>query len=155
MLKLRIVSAILVTLAGLALASAASAQDSAPTDGADVWQVVEDQWNAEEKGDRKWPERLLVDNFSGWDKSAPAPRGKRSTIYWNRFTERQGSTVAHELYPLSIVVNGDVAIAHYLYSSAFESKDGEVETTNGRFTDVLVRTPDGWKFLSWHGGADE
>jgi ketosteroid isomerase-like protein len=117
--------------------------------------IIEDQWNADEKGDKRWPERLLTDDFSGWDKSSPAPRSKSSTIYWNRFSERQGETVAHELYPLSILVRGDTAIAHYLYTTAFETRDGEIEVTNGRFTDVLVRTDEGWKFLSWHGGADE
>ena len=42
-----------------------------------------------------------------------------------------------------------------MYSSAFRDKDGDVEMSNGRFSDVLVRTEDGWKFLSWHGGDDE
>lgn len=134
--------------------SLALAQDP-PSDAANIWVVIEEQWNAEEKGDKRWPERLLTDDFSGWDKSSPAPRSKSSTIYWNRFSERQGETVAHELYPLSILVRGDTAIAHYLYTTAFEAKDGEIEVTNGRFTDVLVRTDEGWKFLSWHGGADE
>ena len=135
-------------------ANTAIAQDP-PSDGANVWVVIEEQWDAEESGDKRWPERLRTDDFSGWDKSSPAPRSKGSTIYWNRFSERQGETVAHELYPLSILVRGDTAIAHYLYTTAFETKDGEIEVTNGRFTDVLVRTDEGWRFLSWHGGADE
>lgn len=138
----------------VSVTNAAVAQEP-PSDGANVWVVIEEQWNAEEKGDKRWPDRLLTDDFSGWDKSSPAPRSKNSTIYWNRFAERQGETIAHELYPLSILVRGDTAIAHYLYTTAFQSKDGEIEVTNGRFTDVLVRTDQGWKFLSWHGGADE
>jgi hypothetical protein len=46
-------------------------------------------------------------------------------------------------------------VAHYLYTSAYENRDDEVEMNNGRYSDVLVRTKDGWKFLTWHGGADE
>jgi ketosteroid isomerase-like protein len=65
-----------------------------------------------------------------------------------------GKMIAHELYPLSIVVRGDVAVAHYLYSSATRLTDENIEVGNGRYTDVLVRTEDGWKFLSWHGGKD-
>ena len=133
--------------------TSALAQDE-PSDAANVWQIVYTQWEAEEEGDRNWPNELLADNFSGWNKASPAPRDKASTIYWDRFSERQGKTVAHELYPLSIIVEGDVAIAHYLYTSAFQDKEGEIEVTNGRFTDVLVRTDNGWRFLSWHGGAD-
>jgi ketosteroid isomerase-like protein len=66
-----------------------------------------------------------------------------------------GRVVRYELYPLSITVHGDVAVAHYLYSTAFKKKDGDIEMSNGRYTDVLVRTEDGWKFLAWHGGDDD
>ena len=48
----------------------------------------------------------------------------------------------------------DVAVAHYLYSSAYKPKSGDIEMNNGRYTDVLVRTEDGLKFIAWHGGDD-
>ena len=134
--------------------SLAFAQDAA-NDQADVWSVVEDQWNADENGDKKWPDRRLTDDFSGWGKASPAPRSKTSTKMWDRFDDEMGKMLAHELYPLSIVVHGDVAVAHYLYSSAYQPKDGEIEMRNGRYTDVLVRTDSGWKFLAWHGGEDD
>jgi len=124
-------------------------------DSADVWSVIEEEWNADESGDRNWPDRLLLDDFSGWGANSPAPRSKSSTKMWDRFNEQLGKMLAHELYPLSIVVHDDVAVAHYLYSSAFKSKDGDIEMSNGRYTDVLVRTDDGWRFLTWHGGEDE
>lgn len=124
-------------------------------DSADVWSVVEAQWDAEEKGDKRWIKRMLTDNFAGWSSNSPAPRSKSSTEMWDRFNDQQGKTIAHELYPLSIVIHGDTAIAHYLYTSAHEDKDGKVELNNGRYTDVLVRSDDGWKFIAWHGGDDE
>jgi ketosteroid isomerase-like protein len=138
----------------LIVAGAASAQDER-NDEADVWATIEDQWEAQESGDEGWIDRLLVDEFSGWTKESPAPRSKSSTKMWQRFSDEQGETIEHELYPYRIVVNNDVAVAHYFYSSAFESKDDEVEVSNGRYTDILIRTEDGWKFLAWHGGDDE
>ena len=120
----------------------------------DVWSVIEQEWNADEDGDRDWPDRLLTEDFSGWGYDSPAPRSKTSTKMWDRFSEQLGKMVAHELYPLSIVVHNDVAVAHYLYSSAFKPKDGDIEVSNGRYTDVLVRTDEGWRFLTWHGGDD-
>jgi len=138
----------------LILSGTVVAQETA-NDQADVWSVVERQWEAVGKGDKKWIERFLVDEFSGWQKNSPAPRNKSSTQMWERFNETQGSVVAHELYPLAIIVHGDVAVAHYLYTSAFKDSDGDVDVNNGRFSDVLVRTEDGWRFLSWHGGDDE
>ena len=149
-----------VTVSGflLLVVGSAVAQDEgngAVDDQADVWATVEDQWDAEKNGDRKWTERMLVEDFSGWGKNSPAPRSKASTKMWDRFNDEQGSMVAHELYPLAIVVHGDLAIAHYLYSSAYQDKDDKVEMNNGRYTDVLVRTEEGWKFIAWHGGDDD
>jgi ketosteroid isomerase-like protein len=138
----------------LLLSGFAAAQDTSG-DQANIWAQVERQWNEVEDGDRKWIDELLMADFSGWPKNSPAPRNKASTKMWNRFNETQGKLVAHELYPLNIIVHGDVAVAHYLYTSAYKNKDGEVEMTNGRYSDVLVRTDEGWKFLSWHGGSDE
>jgi hypothetical protein len=147
-LKLVLVSAFLLSF------TSAFAQDTTD-DSANVWSVIEEEWNADEKGDKKWPDRLLTDDFSGWGNDSPAPRSKSSTKMWDRFDEQMGKMLAHELYPLSIVVHENVAVAHYLYSSASQSKDGDIEMSNGRYTDILVRTDDGWKFLSWHGGKDD
>ena len=145
---------LLIIFSSMAVGSICLAQDAAG-DRADVWSVVEQQWDAEEGGDKKWMERYLAEDFSGWQKDSPAPRNKSSMKMWDRFMDSQGSLVAHELYPLQIIVHDDVAIAHYMYTSAYRSKDGDVELNNGRFSDVLIRTEDGWKFLSWHGGDDE
>ncbi len=144
----------LLVLSSISIGGVCLAQDKAG-DRADVWSVVEQQWDAEESGDKKWMDRYLADDFSGWQKDSPAPRNKASMQMWDRFMDSQGNMVAHELYPLQIIVHDDVAIAHYVYTSAYRDKDGEVELSNGRFSDVLIRTEDGWKFLSWHGGDDE
>lgn len=141
--------------AALLLAIGVANAQEETDDQVDVWAVVETQWNADEKGDKKWVEKYLSDDFMGWGTNSPAPRSKESTRMWDRFNDSQGRSVAHELYPLAIVVHDDVAVAHYLYTSAFEGKDGEVEVNNGRYSDILVRTDDGWKFLAWHGGDDE
>ena len=138
----------------LLISGFAAAQDTA-SDQASIWAVVERQWNAVEDNDKKWIDELLMPDFSGWPKNSPAPRNKSSTKMWSRFNESQGKLVAHELYPLAIIVHRDVALAHYLYTSAYKNKDGEVEMTNGGYSDVLFRTDEGWKFLSWHGGADD
>lgn len=138
----------------LCLSSLAFAQDTAD-DEADVILAIEEQWEAQQDGDKDWLDEMLVDDFSAWPNSAPAPRSKSSTKLWNRFADTQGSMIEHELYFQNIAVRGDVAVAHYFYTSAYQDKDDEVEVTNGRYTDILVRTDDGWKFLAWHGGDDE
>ena len=136
------------------LSGSAIAQD-AKDDAADVWATIEGEWNAAEKRDDDALDEYLADKFMGWGKESPAPRSKASTRMWNEFNDSQGRTLKHELYPLSIVVHEDVAVAHYLYTVATEDSDDEVEVSNGRYTDVLIRTDDGWKFLAWHGGDDD
>lgn len=138
----------------LGLSGTAIAQE-ATDDHADVILAIEEQWQAEQEGNDDWIDDSLVDNFSAWPRRSPAPQSKSSTRLWNRFFNTQGQMVEHELYFQNIAVRGDVAVAHYFYMSAFEDNDGDVEVSHGRYTDVLVRTEDGWKFLSWHGGDDE
>lgn len=119
-----------------------------------VWSVIEEQWEASQRGDRLWVEKLLSGDFSGWPKDAPAPRDKASTRLWNDFETKQSKGLVHELYPLSTVIHGDMAVAHYLYTNAVENKEGETKVSNGRYTDILVRSDGEWKFIAWHGGDD-
>jgi len=143
-----------VAIIFLSLSGVAIAQNSAD-DEADVILLIEEQWEAQQDGDDNWSDDMLVDSFSSWPTQAPAPRSKSSTQLWNRFADSQGRMIEHELYFQNIVVHGNVAVAHYFYTSAYENNDQEVEVTNGRYTDVLVRTEGGWKFLAWHGGDDD
>ena len=124
-------------------------------DEANVLLTVERAWEASRKGDHDDFDDMLVDSFMGWSKSSPAPRSKTSTSRWHRLGDEMGRVMRYELYPLWITVQDDVAVAHYLYSVAIKGKDGEIKMSNGRYSDVLVRTEDGWKFLAWHGGKDD
>ena len=150
---MNVTARLVLTLIGTLLFPAAMAQD-ATDDEADVLLTIEREWEAAQKGDQKAIDNMLTIDFMGWEKTSPAPRSKRSNANWRRFSEQMGRIVRYELYPLSITVHGDVAVAHYLYSTAFKSKEGDIEMANGRYTDVLVRTEEGWKFFAWHGGDD-
>lgn len=140
-------------LLGALLSFATMAQDTTD-DEADVLLTIEREWEAAQKGDQDKIDDMLTRDFMGWEKTSPAPRSKNSNSKWRRFSEQMGRIVRYELYPLSITVHNDVAIAHYLYSTAYKAKGGEIEMANGRYTDVLVRTEDGWRFVAWHGGDD-
>jgi hypothetical protein len=48
-----------------------------------------------------------------------------------------------------------MAVAHYLYTNAVQTKDKKIEVSNGRYTDILVRDGDVWKFIAWHGGDNQ
>lgn len=146
-------------LAGIFLftAAAAPAQDAVAdqaSDQAAVWAAVERIWETAENNGN-WVESMLSADFMGWPNTSPAPRSKASVRMWNRFEQEQTNGITHELYPLSIVVHGDMAVVHYLYTNAVQTRDKKTEVSNGRYTDVLVRDNGAWKFISWHGGDDE
>lgn len=129
----------------------ASAQTS---DESAVWSVIESVWQSAQRGKTDWVDEALAADFVGWSNTSPAPRDKGSTRKWNNFSTKQSDILEYELYPLSIIVHGDMAVAHYLYSSASKSKGENVKMASGRYTDVLVRIDGAWKFISWHGGDD-
>ena len=151
---MNLVIRIALVLLGTAVFSAANAQDTRD-DEADVLLTIEREWQASVKGDQDEVDEMLTSDFMAWGKDSPAPRSKTSTSKWNRFAQQMGRVLRYEIYPLSITISGDVAVAHYLYSTAYKPKNGDIEMSNGRYTDVLVRTDDGWKFLAWHGGNDD
>lgn len=144
---------ILLGLFGLLAFGASLAQDIRD-DEADVLLTIEREWEASRKNDHDKVADMLTADFMAWEKDSPAPRTRQSTTRWNRISDEMGRVLRYELYPLSITVHGDVAVAHYLYSVAFRPKDAKVEMSSGRYTDVLVRVEDGWQFLAWHGGDD-
>jgi ketosteroid isomerase-like protein len=148
-----ILAAMLLLTSGNAVAQD-TADDQAADDHAAVWSAVEAIWAAEENGDNKWVEEMLSADFVGWPNNSPAPRSKSSIRMWNNFDQGQTSGLTHELYPLSIVVHGDMAVVHYLYTNAVQTKDKKANVSSGRYTDVLVRDDGAWKFISWHGGDD-
>lgn len=145
----------ILLLASGTTAAQDTVEDPAADDHAAVWSAVEAIWAAEEGGDSKWVEEMLSADFVGWPNNSPAPRTKASVRMWNNFEQDQASGITHELFPLSIVVHGDMAVVHYLYTNAVQTKDKKTNVSSGRYTDVLVRDGGSWKFISWHGGADD
>ncbi len=146
---------LLTVLAILIIIPAAPVPAQSNNDEAAVWATVEQQWRAVKRGESKWVEDLLSADFVGWPKDSPAPRNKTSMRVWTEFSLRQGELLEYELYPQSIVVHGNMAVVHYLYTTANKPKGGDLVTRNGRYTDILVRADSGWKFVAWHGGDDD
>ena len=120
------------------LASGTAIAQGSADDQVAVWEAVEAIWVAEESGDDKWIETMLSADFMGWPNNSPAPRSKSSTRTWSSFNQDQTNGVTHELYPLSIVVHGDMAIVHYLYTNAVQARDKKISVSNGRFVYLVL-----------------
>ena len=123
-------------------------------DQLEVWKVIETQWQMEQAKNEAWIQSMLHEDFVGWSDENPMPRNKKATARWNEYSRDLSTTHMQQLDPVAIVVEGSTAVAHYYYATASEDADGERETSYGRYTDVLVKTSDGWKFIAWRGGDD-
>ncbi len=116
----------------------------------EVWQIISKQWDLEKAGDEAWME-LLHPSFQAWPNESPMPLDKTDAARFIAAEAGRFKIVAQDLAPVGIVVTGDTAVIHYFHTTITEYSDGERETAVGRSTDVLTRTEDGWRFVSFVG----
>lgn len=135
------------------VASAASAQTWS-TDQQDVWKVEDQQWKMAAAKDASWIDKMVYPSLSYWDTDQVAPQNKASLSRWNRYTSGNSTVLEQEIFPISMTITGNVAVAQYRYTVARENYKKERETISGRYTDILMKDGGQWKFLAWAGGDD-
>jgi ketosteroid isomerase-like protein len=120
-----------------------------------IWSQVESHWMAQAKKDLGAVMAQLHPDFTGWSHDQPVPDDRQATEKWIRYQMAMRETTMHELKPLEIQVVGNTAVVHYYFVQVSQNPDETHETVRGRFTDVLIRTGEGWKFIAWHGGEED
>jgi hypothetical protein len=148
---LRVFVAFVVAL--LAHATLASAQTWS-AEQQEVWNFELSQWKRDAAKDLAWVEELVHPAALIWGNANPAPQNKGSVARWARYNSGNSTTLEYEIFPLGIVVQGNVAVAHYRYTTAAEDMKKERKTVNGRYTDMLIKEGGRWQFIGWSGGDD-
>ena len=120
----------------------------------EVWKLEEQQWQMAKDKDLSWIDKMVHSNISYWDVDQPAPQNKASLQRWNRYNNSNATVLEQELFPISMTITGNIAVAQYRYSVARENYKKERETVTGRYTDVLVKEGGRWLFVAWAGGDD-
>lgn len=121
----------------------------------EVWKVVEASWVASDTDrDPGWYDEFVHPEFRGWSMARPNPLDRETSRRWNRYGMDTSKTVIFSLHPMSIVVQGNTAIAFYYVSSASEDLKGEHETTHSREVDTFVRENGKWMILGWMTGDE-
>ena len=144
---------LLVPFALAALANAAAAQTWS-TEQQEVWKLEEQQWKMSAEKDASWIDKMVHTNLSYWDNDQVAPQNKASLVRWNRYNSGNSTVLEQEIFPISVTITGNIAVAQYRYSQARENTKKERETVSGRYTDVLVKDGGRWMFIAWAGGED-
>jgi ketosteroid isomerase-like protein len=143
----------LLILALTAYTSAASAQTWSPEQQA-IWRLEEQQWKMAAAKDLSWIETMVHPNLNFWQTDQPMPRNKASLSRWTKYDSANTTVLEQELFPISITITGNVAVAQYRYQVASENYKKERETVTGRYTDVFVKEGGRWLFITWAGGED-
>ena len=143
----------LLLLVTMAPTGAASAQTWSP-EQQDLWQLEEQQWKMGAAKDLSWIESMVHPNISFWQSDQPMPRNKASLSRWSKYDTGNSTVLEQELFPISMTITGNVAVAQYRYQVASENYKKERETVTGRYTDVFVKDGGRWRFISWAGGDD-
>jgi hypothetical protein len=146
-------SLVLLSIVLAAFAGAAAAQTWSP-DQQEIWRFEEQQWKMAAEKDLTWIDKMVHSNVSYWDADRPAPQNKASLVRWNRYSNTNATVLEQELFPISVTITGNIAVAQYRYTIARENYKKDRETVTGRYTDVLVKEGGRWLFLAWAGGDD-
>ena len=142
-----------LSLALAAFAGTASAQTWS-AEQQEIWRVEEQQWKMAAEKDLSWIDKLVHPNLSYWDRDQPAPQNKASLSRWNRYGSTNTTVLEQELFPITVTITGNIAVAQYRYAIARENYKKEREIATGRYTDILVKEGGRWLFLAWAGGDD-
>ncbi|HEX6106618.1 MAG TPA: nuclear transport factor 2 family protein [Gemmatimonadales bacterium] len=143
----------LLLLATMAHTGALSAQTWSP-EQQELWRLEEQQWKMGAAKDLSWIETMVHPNISFWQSDQPMPRNKASLSRWSKYDTGNSTVLEQELFPISMTITGNVAVAQYRYQVASENYKKERETVTGRYTDVFVKDGGRWRFISWAGGDD-
>jgi hypothetical protein len=142
---------LIVTVA--AFAGTASAQMWS-AEQQEIWRVEEQQWKMAKDKDLSWIDTMVHPNVSSWDSNQPGPQNKASLTRWSRLENASSTVLEEELFPITVTVTGNVAVAQYRYSMVRENYKKDRESVTGRYTDILVKENGRWLFLAWAGGDD-
>ena len=143
----------LLMLAMTAYTGVAAAQTWSP-EQQEIWRLEEQQWRMAAAKDLSWIETMVHPNLNFWQSDQPMPRGRASLARWARYDSTNSTVREQELFPISVTITGNVAVAQYRYQVASENYKKERETVTGRYTDVFIRDGNRWLFMTWAGGDD-
>jgi len=139
-------STTLLALLCVFLSPSALAQEWS-SDQLSLWQFVEQSWVDDSKETGKWPGEYVHDNVQNWDSAWPAPRGKSSMAKWTSFRDSTSETLQYELFPHSLVVEGDTGVAFYSVVEVRRDSEGKVERSVTGLVETAVRARNGWKYI--------
>jgi hypothetical protein len=83
-----------------------------------------------------------------WAAFWPQPRNSSSVTKCSRFDQQSAKTLIYELFPVAVVVVGDIAVANYNSVTVAENYEMKRKRSTTGLIETLVNDAKTWKFLS-------
>jgi len=110
---------------------------------ANKWMAVVCKRNSDHIADMYHGDGVLIGDVS----EAIATGRAEIELYFREFVEKMPCGSVDNV---SVIMNGDTAIANGNYTFTFDEEDGSVTNNPSRFTFILKRDEDEWKILTHH-----
>ena len=137
----------------IGFAAAAHAQTWTP-EQQEIWKLEELQWKMNMDKDATWIDKMCHPNISVWENDRPAPQNKASLTRWNKYSNSSSTVLEQEIFPISLTITGNVAVAQYTYAQVREDYKKDRTSVTGHWTDVFIKEGGRWMFIGWAGGDD-
>ncbi|MEO8399915.1 MAG: DUF4440 domain-containing protein [Ignavibacteriaceae bacterium] len=145
----KLVSIFAVIFAVILLSGSSIAQQWS-SEQKEVWTGVEKYWDVNSAQEMM---QYFDDSYMGWNNLSTVPQSRANTAKWIENDMKNSTPVLHTLTPLTIWVKGDFAYVHYYYAQINKNNKTEKdETSNGNWTDILMKKDGKWLLVGDHGG---
>lgn len=121
----------------------------------ELWQAVQKSWELSSADDLEGFYAMIHEDYSGWGYDSNYPGDKAMVKKWFGYYAPKYTTAIYEIFPVGIVVSGDVGIVHYYYDVVYTNEENEEMERSGRWTDIYKKEKGKWLLIADHGGSDD
>jgi hypothetical protein len=118
----------------------------------DVWNIMEELYDAIKASDHEKYKSLLHDEFSMWFDDETFPSDKASHDIWEAHWFANTEVIISEKIPLRINIVDNIAVVHHLAKSLRTIED-KTAMRQSKWTDVFIKENDQWLLITSHGGV--
>jgi ketosteroid isomerase-like protein len=118
----------------------------------EILKQIEESYELWVKKDVEGFLNYIHDDYCGWHYESGVTQKKSSFVNMANHYFPKTEVIFYELTPLNVQVLDDVAIVHYYFYFLMKDSEGKEQTSQSRYTDILLKENDRWLLISDHGG---
>lgn len=120
-----------------------------------LWQAVQRSWELSTSDDLTGFYEMIHKDYMGWPYNSKYPGNKAMVEKWFSYYAPKSTAMIYEIFPVGLVVSGDIGIAHYYYDIVYKNEEGKENIRSGRWTDIYKQEKGKWLLIADHGGNED